>query len=161
MIRIMNRTNTTYYDGVEEIVNHNLQVVIKQLKELNSKTPFKFNYTSAPTESTLHHIELMVIRTDITVEILPWWPFNRWTKAIGMTTGGNKININMRKIRSLSKYELADNVVHETMHLLGYGHGSNKFTPEKVYSAPYGIGYMVEGRMKPSDMLNNTLHITQ
>jgi hypothetical protein len=78
-------------------------------------------------------------------EVLPWKPFNPWTSAIGTTFSSKPgIYLNVRKIAQRQVADYVNTLVHEAMHKLGFGHGSNKVTREKLRSVPYAVGALAE-----------------
>lgn len=74
-----------------------------------------------------------------------WKPRNPWTSAVA-TTFKNKpgeVYINVRKINQRSIQDYVNTLVHESCHVLGYGHGSN--SPKgKENSVPYWLGAQAE-----------------
>ena len=66
------------------------------------------------------------------------WP---WSSVMGYTSNG-EVFLNTRKNWDTKQY--GDTITHELMHMMGFGHGSNTFTQDKVNSVPYFIGYAVK-----------------
>jgi len=65
----------------------------------------------------------------------PWW---RRSKAIAYTKGKD-IYLNKYKLnRSIASFVAT--ICHESMHCVGYSHGSNTKTTKKLKSVPYWVG---------------------
>lgn len=79
-----------------------------------------------------------------TCRIKPWRPWNPWSKAIAMVKGDGNIYLNVRMIKTRSLHDYVNTIVHEVMHLLGFGHGDNYYTEDKARSVPYAIGSLAE-----------------
>lgn len=68
---------------------------------------------------------------------------NPWSKAIAYTYAGNDtIYFNLRNNPRDFK-EMINTVMHETTHIVGYGHGSNS-PVGKEKSVPYWVGSIAE-----------------
>ncbi len=62
---------------------------------------------------------------------------------IGFTNGSiTYINVNTKFFDQFNAAEVAGNMMHEWMHKLGYDHDFS-VTPQRPYSVPYAIGYLV------------------
>lgn len=83
--------------------------------------------------------------SDVVIKVKGYYPRNPFTKAIAYTLGGNEIFINLRKINSFTYQDYANTIAHELCHILGYSHGNNYITPDKLFSVPYAIGKLVSG----------------
>lgn len=55
-----------------------------------------------------------------------------------------RIYMNRKYYNKFRPYQVADNMMHEWLHKLGFNHAI-KNTPERPYSVPYAIGYIVKG----------------
>jgi hypothetical protein len=55
-----------------------------------------------------------------------------------------RIYMNRKYFNKFRPYQVADNMMHEWLHKIGFGHAV-KNTPERPYSVPYAIGYIVKG----------------
>ncbi len=55
-----------------------------------------------------------------------------------------RIYMNRKYFNKFRPYQVADNMMHEWLHKVGFGH-SVKDTPERPYSVPYAVGYIVKG----------------
>lgn len=64
--------------------------------------------------------------------------------TIGYTYAqSTRIYMNTKYFDSYTPDRVADNLFHEWCHKLGFAHDSNK-TPERPYSVPYALGYLME-----------------
>jgi len=68
----------------------------------------------------------------------PWWP---WSKVIGYTKIGSSkyMYVNWRKYKYFDAVEMAGNIVHEWIHLMGFRHDS----ASDHDSVPYAVGYII------------------
>ena len=55
-----------------------------------------------------------------------------------------RIYMNRKYFNKFRPFQVADNMMHEWLHKLGFGH-SVKDTPDRPYSVPYAVGYIVKG----------------
>lgn len=55
-----------------------------------------------------------------------------------------RIYMNRKYFNKFRPYQVADNMMHEWLHKIGFGHAV-KNTPERPYSVPYAVGYIVKG----------------
>jgi hypothetical protein len=55
----------------------------------------------------------------------------------------NKVWMNTRYLNKFTPTQVASNLFHEWLHKLGFKHDFEK-TPERPYSVPYAIGYLVK-----------------
>ncbi len=55
-----------------------------------------------------------------------------------------RIYMNRKYYNKFRPYQVADNMMHEWLHKLGFNHDV-KDTPERPYSVPYAVGYIVKG----------------
>lgn len=55
----------------------------------------------------------------------------------------NKIWMNTRYLNQFTPIQVASNLFHEWLHKLGFGHDYER-TPERPYSVPYALGYLVK-----------------
>lgn len=71
-----------------------------------------------------------------------------------------RIYMNRKYFNKFRPYQVADNMTHEWLHKIGFVHPL-KATPERPYSVPYAVGYIVKGiarEMKESH-LTKGLHM--
>jgi hypothetical protein len=54
-----------------------------------------------------------------------------------------RIYMNRKYFNKFRPYQVADNMMHEWLHKIGFGHAV-KDTPERPYSVPYAVGYIVK-----------------
>lgn len=54
-----------------------------------------------------------------------------------------RIYINRKYFNKFLPYQVADNMMHEWLHKIGFNHAV-KNTPERQYSVPYAVGYIVK-----------------
>lgn len=92
------------------------------------------------------------------VNILGYRPFNPWSSVVGYTVHdddltNDTIYINLRKLPKMSPEEVAGNILHECLHLINFGHGSNKLTKDKIKSVPYFLGYLMSGEKQIEDLI--------
>lgn len=70
--------------------------------------------------------------------------FHSATKTIGYTyPDTNRIWINTKYFQNYTVIKVADNLMHEWMHKLGFDH-DKIYSVSRNYSVPYAIGYLVE-----------------
>ena len=70
--------------------------------------------------------------------------FHSPTKTIGYTyPDTNRIWINTKYFDTYTVIKVADNLMHEWMHKLGFDHAKT-YSVSRNYSVPYAIGYLVE-----------------
>ena len=70
--------------------------------------------------------------------------FHSATKTIGYTyPDTNRIWINTKYFQNYTVIKVADNLMHEWMHKLGFDH-DKVYSVSRNYSVPYAIGYLVE-----------------
>ena len=68
-----------------------------------------------------------------------------------------RIYMNRKYFNKFKPYQVADNMMHEWLHKIGFGHDV-KNTPERPYSVPYAVGYIVKRiarNMKQQKLLEN------
>ena len=104
----------------------------------------RFNHSSDTPGEVAQKIKDATVDVYI-VEYKPLW---RWTKAIGHAKFDKKNNrgiiyVNVYKI-DLPLMERVNNLMHEFMHFLGYGHKGNHRTPYNELTVPYKVGQMFE-----------------
>lgn len=92
------------------------------------------------------------------VNILGYRPFNPWSSVVGYTVHdddltNDTIYINLRKLPKMSPEEVAGNIMHECLHLINFGHGTNKLTKDKIKSVPYFLGYLMSGEKQIEDLI--------
>jgi hypothetical protein len=70
-----------------------------------------------------------------------------------------RIYMNKKYYNKFRPYEVADNMMHEWLHKIGFTHAV-KPTPERPYTVPYAIGYIVKGiarEMHKQKLLKNLI----
>jgi len=55
-----------------------------------------------------------------------------------------RIYMNRKYFNKFRPYQVADNMMHEWLHKLGFTHAV-KNTPERPFTVPYAVGYIVKG----------------
>ena len=66
------------------------------------------------------------------------------TTTIGYTYPSSlRIWMNTKYFNNYTPVKVADNLMHEWMHKLGFGHAT-KYSSSRNYSVPYAIGYLME-----------------
>jgi hypothetical protein len=71
----------------------------------------------------------------------------------------SKIYMNRKYYNKFRPYEVADNMMHEWLHKIGFDHPV-KPTPERPFSVPYAVGYIVKGiarQMHQEKLLKNLI----
>lgn len=58
-----------------------------------------------------------------------------------------RVFMNRKYFNKFRPYEVADNMMHEWLHKIGFDH-EVKVTPERRHSVPYAIGYIVKAMAK-------------
>ncbi len=70
--------------------------------------------------------------------------YHQATNTIGYTyPTAQRIWINTKYFSKYSPVKVADNLMHEWMHKLGFTHDT-AWSPERDHSVPYAVGYIVE-----------------
>lgn len=70
--------------------------------------------------------------------------FTEASKTIGYTyPSTSRIWMNTKYFNTYTPVKVADNLMHEWMHKLGFGHAM-EYSRSRNYSVPYAIGYLVE-----------------
>ena len=72
-----------------------------------------------------------------------------------------RIYMNRKYFNKFRPFQVADNMMHEWLHKIGFGHAVNN-TPERQYSVPYAVGYIVKGiarEMKQKAHAEKTLNL--
>ena len=67
--------------------------------------------------------------------------------------------MNRKYYNKFRPYEVADNMMHEWLHKIGFNH-TVKPTPERPFSVPYAVGYIVKGiarQMHQEKLLKNLI----
>jgi hypothetical protein len=86
--------------------------------------------------------------TAFEVRVVAWRPFNPWTSAIATTytSDPTTIHINVRKIAGRDTSDYVATLVHEALHLMGYGHGDNRnqHREPKLSSVPIAVAQMAK-----------------
>jgi hypothetical protein len=106
------------------------------MNEIINKNDFKFN-SGRGNEIFCRIMNYKGIAPVFTYR--PKWP---WTKALGYS-GNGAIHLNVYKLDSLTHADLVGLLCHEYLHEVGFSHGNNFKTKEKIlYSVNY---YVSEG----------------
>lgn len=67
-----------------------------------------------------------------------------FTSTVGYTyPDTTRIWMNTKFFNSYTPVQVADNLTHEWLHKLGFGHAQN-YSPARDHSVPYAIGYIME-----------------
>jgi hypothetical protein len=70
--------------------------------------------------------------------------YQQTTNTIGYTYPNTvRIWINKKYFSTYTPVKVADNLMHEWMHKLGFTHATT-WTQERDHSVPYAIGYLIE-----------------
>lgn len=70
--------------------------------------------------------------------------YHQTTKTIGYTYPNTaRIWMNKKYFNRYTPLKVADNLMHEWMHKLGFGHEIS-WSQDRDYSVPYAVGYLVE-----------------
>jgi hypothetical protein len=70
--------------------------------------------------------------------------YHQTTKTIGYTYPNTvRIWMNTKYFNRYTPVQVADNLMHEWMHKLGFTHATT-WSPERDHSVPYAIGYLIE-----------------
>lgn len=124
--------NNNINDGIklaERYFSHDSKLI--QL--ICEKTDWKYNTPKMPKLR-----EMLLAKID-TINIYTYRPKWRWSKAISYYQNG-AIYYNIYKLDSLTVQEIAANLCHEYCHALGFGHGNNFKTQDKVnFSIPFFV----------------------
>ncbi len=62
-----------------------------------------------------------------------------------------RIYMNRKYYNKFRPYQVADNMMHEWLHKLGFSHAV-KNTPERPFSVPYAVGYIVKAIARERNM---------
>lgn len=110
-----------------------LEAESEMMKDLLFKNDFKFN--SGTGYQVCEKLQLF----NKSVPVFTYKPFNPFTKSMGYSDG-KAIFINIRKLDSFSHQDLVGLLLHEYCHMVGFSHGNNYKTADKVkYSVPYFV----------------------
>jgi hypothetical protein len=102
---------------------------------LNDLSMQKFAYNSG----TGLEVYNKIVGCDKILPIFTYRPFNPFTLAVGYYDG-KAIHINIRKLPSLDLKDLVGLLCHEYLHAVGFTHGNNYKTQNKIlYSVPYYV----------------------
>jgi hypothetical protein len=83
------------------------------------------------------------IRKDNTMDVELELYFQE-AKTIGYTyPDTDRIWINKKYFAQYTPIKVADNLMHEWMHKLGFSH-SSKWSEDREHSVPYAVGYLIE-----------------
>jgi len=108
------------------------------MEELGVKDDFKYN------SGTGFEVFSKIMRFDKTIQIFSYKPWYVYSKAIGYSDSRG-IHINLRKLGILSHADIVGWIVHEAMHQVGFSHGNNYKTEDKVsFSVPYYVSSNIE-----------------
>ena len=103
------------------------------MQELRLKNDFKYNSGSG------EEIYQRVLSHEIALPVFTYKPVWRFTKAIGYFDG-KATHINILKLPCMKHEEVVANLCHEKFHQMGWSHGNNYKTKDKVlFSVPYFV----------------------
>jgi hypothetical protein len=129
-----NLTNDVSFDRVID----STKAFFESIDSFQALKDKKYTFTQDNFERIKNSVEFFKAQKRI-IEIRSYTTWKPWSRVIGYTNGIN-IFVNSRKSTSLEPWEWVGNCAHETMHIIGYGHGSNRVTPPKLDSVPYFWG---------------------
>lgn len=107
-----------------------------------------FHYTKKTTKQVIKDI-ININQTFTVQHYKSFWP---WSKSIAMSTG-SKIFINKRH-KHLTSAQIAEALVHEIMHYLGYEHTGKHKTPHNELSVPYAVSGAFKNFLWKSNTIN-------
>jgi len=117
------------------IVDPSLDYIIQDAAELASRffavglMPIKdypqYTFTNLTPEYVFNLIASSHMNFE--VRVVPWKPKWRFTSAIATTFASmpNVVHINVYKVKSRSVSDYVATCVHESLHVMGFEHGSN------------------------------------
>lgn len=105
------------------------------------KEPY-FSHTKLTSKQVYDQIKAHLEKGQA-IEVRLYKPFWWRSKAIAYTKGKNVIFINQYKLNERSATEYANTLVHEYLHIVGFGHGNNN-PKGKEQSVPYRVGQLAE-----------------
>jgi hypothetical protein len=107
--------------------------IVKSTEFLEWALQYKFTYLKEPLDLT--NIRLHQFGTPVFFYNQP----KRWLRPLIIGFSDSKgIHVNTAAVKTVE--ELAGNIAHESMHVLGYGHPYFN-TKQRPFSVPYAIGY--------------------
>lgn len=153
------------YDGdissIKKAVTYANSDILKMYVIDHVKSRASFDMSTASPQYISEQLDLFL--SNVTVNIVTYKPFNRFTKAIGYYSPDEPttIHFNVYKLTSdLSVY--VGNFFHEIVHMMdsfdnehSFGHGDNK-PSGKANTAPYFIGNIAASYMRNKKNMNNT-----
>lgn len=121
--------------GIASAMLHQESYLMGLIKDKND-----FKYDSGTGEQIYDKFK----STSFMLPVFSYKPLNRWTSAIGYYQSG-RMFINGYKLPSMTVQEIAANLCHEYCHAIGYHHGNNFKTEDKMlYSVPYYVSEHVQ-----------------
>lgn len=152
MIKLASLTGGSIYER-DEIINalsalnqiwsgDKLKAKVLAHQKLNGSSGFE------NTDDTPEQVWAKMQAADVVIDVLiyqpSWWERmkDRMGKGVVGYEDSDGVHVNGLILDGESMPDVADNLAHETFHQLGYTHDFNP-TPERPYSAPYGVGVMV------------------
>lgn len=128
------QNNIVGYDNILEAIKLAESFLVRDsalMTEILYKSDWKYRTPPMPM------LAQMLFAEKETIKLFTYRPFWPYSKAIAYYKN-NTINFNIYKLYKLSVKEIAATLVHEKMHQLGFSHGSNRITKDKlIYSVPY------------------------
>jgi len=100
-----------------------------------------YTYTNLSPHEVFNFIEKN--KSKYIVEVLPWTPKWVFTSAIATTFSNQpgKVYLNVFRLNSRSKADWSATLIHEAMHVMGFGHGNNYWQHKepKLSSVPIQV----------------------
>lgn len=103
------------------------------MNEIINKNDFKFKSGSG------NEIYSKILHSKVVAPVFTYRPKWPWTKALGYS-GNGAIHLNVYKLDALSHADLVGLLCHEYLHEVGFSHGNNYKTAEKV---KFSVNYFV------------------
>ena len=133
-----NRTLDKSINAAIITANEMLNGSSKMMLELSHKNDFKFNSGDGET------VWLKIVNYKGVTPVFFYKPFNPWTSAMGYSDG-KAIYLNSRKFDSFTFSDLVGLLLHEKLHIIGFGHGNNYKTSDKCL---YSVNYFVSENVR-------------
>jgi hypothetical protein len=143
-MRLVNLTGDPGMDLILKEFDKLLLPGSAMLQDISLKNDFKYNtnMSGGKVAEKLQEVLPRVVQVRV---YKSKWP---WSAAIGYTDGKG-IYLNLRKLGSMTQYDLVGFLIHEWSHLVGFSHGNNYKTSDKcLYSVPYYLSENVSKWLK-------------